>query len=90
MKSAKVSGAMVCMELGANSKVGSEYIPNDPEAKSKNGGKLLNVVNENDLVIVHGTKLCNGVIIRSRLSVNGLESSVIEHLIVLGSFSQQS
>ena len=33
VKSAKVAGVLVCMELDANSKVGSKVIPGDPKAQ---------------------------------------------------------
>ena len=37
IKSAKVSGSLICMELDANSKLGSSVIPGDPKPQSKNG-----------------------------------------------------
>ena len=64
IKSAKVSGSLICMEMDANSKLGASIIPGDPKPQSKNGRLLMNIVNENGLIVVNGSDLCSGVITR--------------------------
>ena len=65
VKSSKMAGALVCMEMDANSKLGSQTIPGDPALeKSKNGELLEKFVEENDLVIVNAENICVGIITR--------------------------
>ena len=49
IKSAKLAGDLICIELDANSKLGPSVVPVDPKPQSKNGKMLLNVVDENGL-----------------------------------------
>ena len=87
VKSCKMSGALVCMEMDANSKLGSQVIAGDPEnEQSKNGELLMKVVEENDLVVVNGTDLCEGTITRYRKTINGEEKAVIDFFIVCRKF----
>ena len=86
IKSSKIAGAMICIQMDANSKLGSEYIADDPNPQSKNGKMLANVVDENDLIVVNGTEKCSGLITRHRKTVNGLEESVIDFFIVCKRF----
>ena len=86
VKSAKLSGAMVCLEMDANSKLGSEWIPNDPHPQSKNGKLLENLLIENDLVVVNGMDLCKGTITRFRKTINRVEKSVLDFFIVCKRF----
>jgi hypothetical protein len=86
IKSSKIAGAMICIQMDANSKLGSEYIPDDPKPQSKNGQMLANVVDENDLIVVNGTEKCSGLITRHRTTVNGVEESVIDFFIVCRRF----
>ena len=65
VKSSKLAGALVCIELDANSKLGSTIMNGDPEKEpSKNGELLRKVVEENDLIVVNATKLCKETITR--------------------------
>ena len=86
IKSAKVSGSLICMELDANSKLGSSVIPGDPKPQSKNGKQLLNVINENGLIVVNGTDLCKGVITRYRKTSMRTEESVLDFFVVCEKF----
>ena len=86
IKSSKMAGAMICIQMDANSKLGSYYIPGDPKPQSKNGKLLANVIDENDLIVVNGTDKCTGVITRHRETVNGVEESVIDFFIVCRKF----
>ena len=49
IKGAKIAGTMVCVELDANSKLGSELNPGDPHPQSKDGKHLENLVIELNL-----------------------------------------
>ena len=58
IKSSKVAGAFVCIELDANSKLGPCFVPSAPGEQSKNGKMLERVIKENDLIVVNGMDLC--------------------------------
>ena len=79
---AKLSGALVCIELDANAKLGFDIIENDPHEVSANGELFLGVIERNNLIVGNATQLCNGVITRKRTTVNGVEKSVIDFLVV--------
>ena len=78
VKSAKLSGAMVCLEMDANSKLGPTWVPKDPHQQSKNGKLLEDFLLENDLVVVNGLSLCDGTITRYRKTINRVEKSAID------------
>ena len=64
VKSAKLAGALICLELDANSKLGPEIIPGDPHPQSKNGKLLEKFLLENDMIVVNGLGICEGKITR--------------------------
>ena len=68
--------------MDSNSKLGPTIIPNDPKEQSGNEKLLAKVVDENDLVVVNATDLCEGVITRHRKTVNSVEESVIDHFMM--------
>ena len=86
IKSAQLVGTLICMELDANSKLGSKHIPGDPKEQSSNGKLLEKVVEDNELVVVNGTDLCEGVITRFRKTINDCEESTIDFFIVCRRF----
>ena len=86
VKKSKLAGAMVCMEMDANSKLGSTIIPNDPNEQSDNGEKLEKFVVENDLIVVNSEELCSGTITRYRKTVKSEEKSVLDYFIVCRQF----
>ena len=86
VKSSGIAGAMICIQMDANSKLGTDYIPGDPKSQSKNGKLLAKVIDENDLVVVNGTDKCSGLITRHRETINGVEESVIDFFIVCRRF----
>ena len=69
---------MICIEMDANAKLGGEIIKNDPHILSANGELLLGLVNRNNPVICNATAVCEGLITRTRSTVNGIEKSVID------------
>ena len=86
VKSAMLSGAMICIEMDANSKLGPDIIKDDPKQQSKNGKLLEQVVIDNNLVVVNGTELCDGVVTRQRITVERKEESVLDFFIVCKNF----
>ena len=79
---AKLQNTMICLEFDANAKLGPEIIANDPHDLTPNGELLLGIIVRNSLVVCNGTRLCEGLLTRTRKTVNGLEESVIDFLIV--------
>ena len=79
---AKLIGALVCIELDANAKLGYDVIENDPHKISANGELFLGVIERNSLIVGNATQLCSGAITRRRTTVNGVEQSVIDFLVV--------
>ena len=86
VKSSMLAGALVCIEMDANSKLGPDIIKNDPKEQSKNGKLLEQMIIDNNLVVVNGTNLCDGVITRQRTTVHREEKSVLDFFIVCKSF----
>ena len=85
-KRSKLAGAMICLEMDANAKLGSGIILGDPKDQSKNGKLLENVIVENDLVVVNAQDICKGVITRYRKTVSCEERSVLDYFIVCKRF----
>ena len=86
VKSAKLAGSMICLEMDANSKLGSGLIPGDTNPQSKNGKYLENLLEENNLICVNSTSLCEGITTRYRKTVNRTEKSVLDYFIVCKEF----
>ena len=86
VQKAKIAGTMVCLEMDSNAKLGFEYIADDPKPMSENGKLLKQVIENNDLIVVNGSSICDGVITRFRKTINGEDKSVLDHFIVCQSF----
>ena len=69
------SNMKIKYEIDADSKLGPGIIKGDPKEQSKNGKLLEQVVTDNNLVIVNGTELCDGVVTRQRTTVERNEES---------------
>ena len=67
IKRAKLCGALICIEMDSNAKLGSNLIPDDPHPQSGNGKMLENIIIANNLKVVNGSNLCKGTITRKRL-----------------------
>ena len=76
IKKVKVVGVSICIEMDSNAKLGPNYIPGDPQPMSCNGKSLIKIVEENNLIVVNGTSLCEGTITRYRETTNSIEESV--------------
>ena len=86
IKKAITAGAMICIQMDSNAKLGQQFIPLDPKPISDNGILLGKIVEENNLVVVNGTSKCEGVITRYRKTINSVEESVLDHMIVCDLF----
>ena len=81
--SAKLANKSIIIQMDANSKLGKELIPNDPKDQSPNGAVLAGIIKRNVLIVVNSleTKV-KGLITRKRVTVDGVEESVIDFVIV--------
>lgn len=68
--------------MDANSKLGRNYIPNDPHNQSQNGKILANIIKKHNLIVVNGLPLCQGVITRRRETIDGIEESAINFVLM--------
>ena len=69
IESAKNHGCLICIQMDANSKFGSNIIKGDPNEKmSENGKALFEIIQNNNLVLVNSSQKCSGVITRYRKS----------------------
>ena len=74
--------SVICMG-DMNSQLGQEFIPNDPKQISENGKILAGILERNALTVVNGLQgKCEGLITRERNTVNGVEKSIIDFVIV--------
>ena len=78
IKSSSLAGDMTCIQMDANSKLGPDIVKGDPDQQSKNGKVLEKVISDNNLIVVNGTDLCNGIITRYRKTKHKEEKSVID------------
>ena len=69
--------------MDSNAKLGGQLIHGDPKQQSDNGRLLAEVIEQNELIVVNGTNICEGLITRYRKTVTGIEkAAVLDHLIV--------
>ena len=78
----KLSGCYTCVELDANSKLGPEIIPKDPHSRTDNGELLLGIIERNNLSICNSSEKCSGLITRKKVTINGIEESVIDFFLI--------
>ena len=57
---AQMAGKSIIIEIDANSKLGSTYIPNDPNVMSPNGKILANIIEKNALIVAKACKNARG------------------------------
>ena len=79
---AKDEGCLLIIQLDANAKIGMENLKDDPNNVSGNGKILLDVVRRQNLTIANTVDLCKGVITRERKTLNNVERSVIDYVIL--------
>ena len=61
---AELAGKSVIIEMDSNSKLGAEYIKNDPHVMSPNGRILARILERNALIVANGSERCVGLITR--------------------------
>ena len=80
---AELGGKSILLSFDANSKLGSEWISNDPHKQSPNGKLLAVILERHALIVVNGIKeKCQGTITRLRTTVKGTEKSAIDLVII--------
>ena len=79
---AELDGKSVIIEMDSNSKLGPELIPNDPHRQSTNGKILSGILQRHGLVVANGNVKCEGKITRRRITKDGVEESIIDHVII--------
>ena len=80
---ALAEGKSLIIEMDANSKLGKEFIENDPKPMSGNGKILSGIINRHELCVANGLKgKVNGVITRKRTTKISTEESAIDLVIV--------
>ena len=71
-------GKSIIIEMDANTKLGKEYIPNDPHKMSPNGTLLAGVIDIHALFVANGSAKSKGTITRRRATRERVEESVID------------
>ena len=80
---AQAEGKSIIMELDANCKLGTEYIPNDPRTMSGNGKIMAGIVDRHELCVANGiSDKVKGTITRKRSTKDHIEESVIDLVIL--------
>ena len=75
---AKLDGKSAIIEMDANSKVGKEYITNDPHEPSPNRTVLIEIIECHNLKVGNGSDKCKRTITRKRVTKKIIEESVID------------
>ena len=70
------------IEADFNSKLGVEFVPNDPHVQDKNGNMLANIIRRQKLCVANGLMVCKGTITRKRVTTQRTEESVISFVLV--------
>ena len=78
----ELAGLPVIIEIDANSKLGKQYIPNDPHVMSPNGTLLASIIESHNLLVCNGSEKCSGTITRKRVTRKGTEESVIDIVLI--------
>ena len=68
IEKATLAGKAVIIEMDANSKLGSKYIPEDPHGMTPNGSLLAGIIERQNLIVGNGSDKCQGVITRKRVT----------------------
>ena len=79
---AELAGKSIIIEADFNSKLGNEYIPNDPHSQDKNGKLLANIIKRQKLTVANGLVVCQGLIARKRVTTQRTEESVISFVLL--------
>ena len=78
-----MNGKSLIIEMDSNSKLGPEYIPNDPHVQTPNGRLLAGIMERHGLIVANGlADKCTGLITRKRITKDSIEESVIDHVLM--------
>ena len=81
--SSKTANKSIIIQMDANRKLGKELVPKDPKDQSLNGAVLAGIIKRNAPVVVNSLEgKVKGLITRKRVTVDGVEESVIDFVIV--------
>ena len=73
---------LICLELDANAKLGSDLVPGDPHETSPNGEWLKSIISSNNLIIYNSSQNCEGLFTRERKTINGYEKNIIDFFLI--------
>ena len=80
---AQLLGKSLVIQMDANSKLGPDWITGDPHNQTQNGQILAGILERHNLVVVNSlTEKCSGLITRRRVTINRIEESIIDFVIV--------
>ena len=77
-----LAGKSIVIEADFNSKLGKEYIPNDPHPQDRNGKLLSDIIKRQKLTVANGLMVCQGTITRKRVTTQRTEQSAISFVLV--------
>ena len=83
-------GCLICLQMDANAKIGSEIIMGDLNQISSNGQLLLELISRKSLVIVNATDKFTGIITLMKVKGKTTELAVLDYFIVCHTFLQFS
>ena len=78
---AELAGKSVIVIADFNSKLGPEYVPNDPHLQDRNGALLAGIVGRQKLIVGNGLMKCKGIITRKRVTTFRTEESAISFVL---------
>ena len=78
---AKIAGKSIIIEMDSNSKLGPQYIPNDPHSMSPNGRISADIIERHVLIVANGAEKCTGLVTRQRNTSKRIERSCIDLLL---------
>ena len=79
---ATLAGKSIIIEADFNSKLGREYIPNDPHGQDRNGKLLSEIIKRQNLTVANGLVVCKGTVTRKRVTTQRTEESAISFVLV--------
>ena len=78
IEKAELGGKSLIIEMDANAKLGTKFIPGDPHQMTPNDELLSAIVERNNLIVANSSDKCSGTITRKRVTKHRTEQSVID------------
>ena len=82
MIKADLAGKSIILEMDSNSKLGPEFIRNDPNKMSPNGRILSKILERHALIVANGSERFQGLVTRERTTTQRTEKSCIDILVL--------